>query len=200
MTISTYSTYQDEELLVFLRGSDSAAFTEIYNRYHKPVYKYLISLVKVPQLTEDLLHEVFLKLWENREKIEIRESFSGYLFRICHNKAADMIRKIAGERSLKMALLLHYQGFTPDEYRSREELQRFDNLVEQALDSLSPQRRKVYELCRRQEKSYQEVAAELGISTNTVKEHMAKALSTLRNFLEEKGKFTFALLLLEKFL
>ncbi len=172
----------------FLREGEQAAFTEIYRRYNKQVYRYLISLVKMAYLAEDLVHEVFLKLWEARERLEIRDNFSGYLFRICHNKAYDAMVKIARERDLQAELLNHYPLFPSGETHTLEELQEMDNLVEQALSSLPPQRRKVYELCKRQGKSYQEAATELGITVQTVKDHMKKALAALRVFLQNKGK------------
>jgi RNA polymerase sigma-70 factor (ECF subfamily) len=160
----------------------------------------LLALVKSPEMAEDLVHEIFLKLWEIREKLEIKTNFSAYLFRICHNKAADATKKIAGERLLRSELLRYYQDFSTDEQRSQEELYQYDALAEQALDNLSPQSRKVYELCRREGKSYREVAEELHISPYTVKEHMSKALTSLRSFLREKGKIAIILVFLERFL
>ena len=198
MGINSYSTYSDSELLVFLRNGDKMAFAELYNRYHKPVYRYLISLVKVPEIAEDLVHEIFLKLWDIREKLEIKENFRGYLFWMCHNKAADTTKKIAGERLLKDQLLHYYQSLTTIEGHTPEQLQHYDNLVEEALNSLSPQRRKVYELCKRQGKGYQEAANELQISTHTVKEHMSYALAALREFLRQRGEFSLAMLLLSQ--
>ncbi len=65
--------------------------------------------------------------------------------------------------------------------------------MEEAIGSLPPQRRKVYELCKGQGKTYQQAAAELGISAHTVKEHMTKALSDLRIFFQKKGKWTLLL-------
>jgi RNA polymerase sigma-70 factor (family 1) len=193
MGINSYSTYSDSELLVFLRDGDKMAFAEFYNRYHKPVYRYLISLVKVPEIAEDLVHEIFLKLWDIRLKLEIKENFKGYLFWMCHNKAADTTKKIAGERILKNQLLLHYyHTLSTVETHTLEQLQRYDNLIDEALNSLSPQRRKVYELCKKQGKSYQEAANELQISTHTVKEHMSYALSALRDFLRQNGEFSLA--------
>lgn len=192
MGINSYSTYSDSELLVFLRDGDKMAFAEFYNRYHKPVYRYLISLVKVPEIAEDLVHEIFLKLWDIRQKLEIKENFKGYLFWMCHNKAADTTKKIAGERILKNQLLHYYQTLSTVETHTLEQLQRYDNLIEEALNSLSPQRRKVYELCKKQGKSYQEAANELQISTHTVKEHMSYALSALRDFLRQNGEFSLA--------
>jgi RNA polymerase sigma-70 factor (family 1) len=200
MGISSWSTYTDGELLVFLRDGDKMAFAEIYNRYHKPVYRYLISLVKVPEIAEDLVHEIFLKLWDLRQKLEIKENFKGYLFWMCHNKAADTTKKIAGERMLKDALLFHYyQNIFNVEDQTPEQQQRYDELIEEALNSLSPQRRKVFELCKKQGKSYQQVADELQISTNTVKEHISYALASLRDFFRQRGEFSIVLMMISKF-
>jgi RNA polymerase sigma-70 factor (ECF subfamily) len=138
------------------------------------------------------VHEIFLKLWDIRQKLEIKENFKGYLFWMCHNKAADTTKKIAGERILKDQLLHYYQALSTVETHTLEQLQRYDNLIEEALNSLSPQRRKVYELCKKQGKSYQEAANELQISTHTVKEHMSYALSALRDFLRQNGEFSLA--------
>ena len=129
-----------------------------------------------------------MKLWEARERLEIRDHFAGYLFRIGHNQACDAMLKISRERDLHVELLAHYPLFPTGESRSPKELQELDDLVEQALDILPPQRRRVYELCRLQGKSYQETASELGITVHTVKEHMKKALAALRIFLQNKGK------------
>lgn len=195
-----YSTYDDNMLVSLLKTGNEGAFTEIYNRFHQPVYGYLLSLVKSTVMAEDLVNEIFLKLWEIREKLEIKTNFSAYLFRICHNQAADATKKIAGERLLRAELLRHYQEFSSVEQWSPKELYQYDALAEQALDSLSPQSRKVYELCRREGKSYREVAEELHISPYTVKEHMSKALTTLRSFLREKGEIAVIFILLEKIL
>jgi RNA polymerase sigma-70 factor (family 1) len=200
MEINSWSTYTDSELLVFLREGDKMAFAEFYNRYHKSVYRYLISLVKVPEIAEDLVHEIFLKLWDIRQKLEIKENFKGYLFWMCHNKAADTTKKLAGERMLKDELLFHYYQNFFVENHTPEQQQRYDDLIEEALNSLSPQRRKVFELCKKQGKTYQQVADELQISTHTVKEHMSYALAALRDFFRQKGEFSIVLLLIEFFL
>jgi len=196
----TYSTYDESMLLSLLKKGDEGAFTEIFNRFHRPIYGYLLSLVKSPEMAEDLVGEIFLKLWEIREKLEIRISFSSYIFRICHNKAADAKKKIAGEHKLRAELFRNYQDFCSVAPLSQKELYQYDLLEDQAFSSLSPQSRRVYELCRMQGKSYWEVAEKLQISPYTVKEHMSRALAHLRSFLKEKGKIALILILLEKIL
>ncbi len=198
--INSYSLYGDGELVAFLRKGDKLAFEEIYNRYRQPAYRYLITLLKDPEFAKDLIHEVFIKVWDIRGKLEIKDNFKGYLFRICHNKAVDFIKKAAEEHFLKDRLLHCYQGFFIEETPSVKDFEHFDNLIDEALNTLSPARRKVYELCKYQGKSHQEVAEELQISPNTVKEHMSKALASLRAFIEQRRQLIIILLLFQIFL
>jgi RNA polymerase sigma-70 factor (family 1) len=142
-------------------------------------------MVKVPEFTEDLVHEIFIKLWEIREKLEIKVNFQAYIFRVAHNKAIDEIRKMANDRRLRAELSYKYQELTDTQNESLSQLNHYDKMVEEALDSLTPQRRKVYELCRIQGKTYQDAADELNITHNTVKEHMSKAMASLRHFLAD---------------
>ena len=107
----------------------------------------------------------------------------------------DETRKTAQDRNLKAALIYKYQELSTAQTESLHTLKHYDKLVEEALDTLSPQRRKVYELCRLQGKSYKEAAAELNISTNTVKEHLTKGMAALRFFLRNRGELTLLVIL-----
>jgi RNA polymerase sigma factor (sigma-70 family) len=106
----------------------------------------LISLVKIPALAEDLTHEVFLKVWEVREKLKINENVAGYLFRMAHNKAVDGLQRIVGERTFKDELLKVYQISYGNVHHSQKQWEQLDKLIDQALDSLPPQRRMNWEL------------------------------------------------------
>ncbi len=187
MSTKNYSTYTDEELIDFLRESDSLAFAEMYRRYYKDIYHYLMVLIKLPDVAEDLTHEIFLKIWDVRKKINITNNFKGYLFRVCHNKAVDENKKVAANLNLRDQLLYHYKASEMPEDTTAGQLVQYDKLVEEALNSISPQRRKVFEMCKKHNKSYAEVADELNISINTVKVHISKTLSLLRDFILQKG-------------
>lgn len=199
MGTSSNSVYDEEQLLGFLRTGDSAAFAELYHRYRNEVYGYGLTLVKVPEIAEDLVQDVFVKIWDVHHKLEIKQNFRSYLFRVCHNRAIDINKEIARKRHLLDQLIYHYQFLPEADPISAEELQRYDELVVEALDSLTPVRRMVYDLCKVEKKSYEEAARELGISPNTVKAHMSKILSLLRDYFRQHGKITIVLLLLEDF-
>jgi len=181
-----YTTYSDDQLLLLLAGSDQQAFTELYHRYHAGIYNYQLSFVKIPSISEDLTQEVFLKIWKARQRLQIHTSFAAYIYRASRNTAIDFMKKIAADRELRNEIILHMQSCFPDSGNSQLQVKEYRYLYKQAIDSLSKQQRTVFLLCREEGKTYEEVAGLLGISRQTVKEHMAKSLRSLRNFLSEK--------------
>src|SRR5262245_56119873 len=138
-----------------LRNNDSQAFGAIYNRNYRDVYRYLLVLVKVSEIAEDITHEVFLKVWELRNRLTIERSRKSYLLRADHNKAIDTMRKTATETTLMKQLLHYYKEAAVTENFSEAVQQQYDALVEEALNSLTPQRKKIYEMSKKEKKSYE---------------------------------------------
>lgn len=186
--MNSYGTYTDEQLLLMLSGDDQQAFTELYNRYHTGIYNYQSAFVKIPSIAEDLTQEVFLKIWEARRRMEIHTSFTAYIFRISRNVAIDSIKKISADRQLRNEVMHNMQSSFPENGISKLQAKEVHSLYNQAVDSLSRQRKAVYVLCREEGKTYEEAAKLLGISRHTVKEHMTESLRSLRHFLSEKAK------------
>lgn len=181
-----HSTYTDEQLLQLLSESDQDAFTTLYDRYHVGIYRYQLTFVKIPSIAEDLTQEVFLKIWEARQRFKIHTAFAPYLFRISHNTAIDFLKSIAADQKLRHEIIAHVQLTVPESSSSQLINKEYQHLYQEAIGSLSKQGRTVFLLCREEDKTYEEVANILGISHHTVKEHMAKSLRSLRNFLSRK--------------
>lgn len=192
----------DSELVDRLKQGDNTAFTQLYDQYHRAVYFYILDYVKAPQVAEDLVHDVFMKIWEIREGLTITTSFSSYLYRICHNKAIDALQKIAKDEKLRQEVLQWIEPQLQEKERNLQEHRAvyYERIYQEAISALSPQRQRVFLLCREQGKTYEEAAAELGISRNTVKEHMGEALHFLRNYLLKKGELAFVMIILGKIL
>src|SRR5689334_19384443 len=104
--MSLHDNYTDDHLFQLLSESDQLAFTELYNRYHAGIYRYLLTFVKIPSISEDLTQEVFLKIWEARYRIKIHSSFAAYLFRSSRNTAIDFLKKVAVDRKLINEIIL----------------------------------------------------------------------------------------------
>lgn len=178
-----------------IRG-DELAFSSIYRHYHSSLYIYLLRFCKVPSLAEDLVHDVFLKIWEIRERINPQLSFSGYLYRIARNHVFKTIAKLATDEQMRGELFLqlsqHDAGLTDLTIRSRE----YDRLFQEALSRMTSQRLNVFRLCRQEGKTYDEAAAILGISRDTVKKHMVLSMRFIQDYIFRHGDILVATYLL----
>ena len=177
------------------------AFEELYRRYHPGIYSYLLKFSKAATVTEDLVHDVFLKIWEGREKIAIRSSFSAYLYITARNRAMDYIRRMSLSTAWQDEMI-HRMSLDRAAEVTTDDLQwrAYCTLLENAITTLSPQKRQAFILCRQLGKSYEETAAIMGISRNTLKEHLIIATRSIRQYLAEHGDITICLLLAEPFL
>ncbi len=190
-------SHTEARLLNELKKGSEAAFTQLYDRYHRGIYAYLLGFVKLPPLAEDLVHEVFMKIWEARERMEITTSFSAYLYRISHNKAIDALKKIAKDAMLRQEVLEWMDPCITEPGNDR--LNRYEALYHDAVAALTPQRQKIFILCKEKGKTYEEAALELGISRNTVKEHMVQSLRFLRAYFAEREQLTLLIVALGGF-
>ena len=197
--INKFSSYSDRELLAMLKQSDADAYAEIYDRYSNDLFAYAVTLVKLKQLAEDIVHDVFIKLWDIRGKINIEKDFRGYLFRSCHNRSCDVNKAVAKNRMLLDELIHYFQPAADPDQELSKAARDYVDLLKEALDTLTPQRRRIYEMCKFEKKNYVTVARELHISPNTVKNHMVQILAALRAYFRERhGTGLILFLILEK--
>jgi RNA polymerase sigma-70 factor (ECF subfamily) len=172
---------------------DQAALAAIYQRYSAGIYQFVLRFVKLPDLAEDLVHDVFLKVWDSRARIDPDQSFSGYLYRIARNHVFKTVRQIAADRELRNRVLQELDTQPAEASRQTAEYERLFGL---ALSSLPQQRRNVFRLCREEGKTYAETAALLGISRNAVKKHMVLSMRAIHEFMVRNGDVTMVALLL----
>lgn len=165
----------------FSRG-DVHAFKEIYNKSHTTLYAYIIRFVKIPAIGEDILQEVFLKIWEVRARIKSGLSFKAYLYRICRNKIYKVLKKMATDDELRLQLGSHLQNAV-NSIEMQLQWQQYETAFNTAVSKLPSQRQKVFRLCRQEGYTYEKVAQELNISRNTVKEHMVLAVRFIKEYL-----------------
>jgi len=187
--------HPEKEWLQRLREDDQTAFTQLYHLYSARLYGNLLKLVKSPEAAEELLQDIFILVWEKRHTIEIHTSFRSYLFRIGENKVYDFFRKLRLDKNM----YAHVKATASSQYTHIEEAlltQENARLLQAAVETLPPQRRQVFELCKIQGKTYQEASGLLGISVSTINDHIVKATRSIRQFMYTHGEKTGALLLL----
>lgn len=137
--------------------------------------------------TEDIVHEVFMKIWEIKDRIDPDRSFIAYMYRIARNATYKELKKRLEHYSLD---IFENEEVEPKATGSLEETfqtKEYDVLLEHAVKSLPPQRQKVFVLCRQEGKTYEEVANQLSISPYTVKEHMSLAMKSIQDYMGKKA-------------
>jgi RNA polymerase sigma-70 factor (family 1) len=175
---------QDAELVIRLQQDDVSAFDTLYWKYHQAVYRNIFKFVKEQIVTEDILQEVFAKLWEKRKDINASQSVAGWLFVISFNLSVDYVRKKMREQTIQKELL--NLDFDDDYSLDRKSIYEDQyQLLEKAIANLSPKKRKIVTLCKLEGKTYDEVAEELKISRNTVKEHLSVAMLKLNDYIQK---------------
>lgn len=187
--MSTTKDFSEQLLVSELKNGSEKAFRRLYDFYYQDIYGYSISLLKSKELAEENVQDVFLKIWLHRENINLEQSFKSFLFTIARNQAFNLLNKAANDVLLKEAVFYSSQkSHTEGDYTIRED--DCKKLKKQAIKQLSPKRKRIFKMSRKQGKTYEEISQELGISVNTVKNQMSKALESIRVFFQAHDGFT----------
>ena len=193
--MSVTSSYDEKELLLLLLNGNEQAFEKIYQLYSTRLYGNLLKLVKSEAEAQEILQDVFLKIWENRQSIDIEKSFRSYLFKIAENKVVDFFRKAARDKKRESRLIL----LATYKYLPVEDLLQSDErsvILQKAIDSLPPQRQQVFRLCKLEGKSYKQVSELLNISVSTISDHIVKATKSIRDYFENNEQALLSLLII----
>lgn len=173
------NSLEEIQLLIALKSGDRLAFEKIYHNYSAKIYLNVLRMVKSVEDAQEILQEVFVKVWDKRELIDPEQSFKSYLFQISKFTVYNFSRKINLDKKLKAYLSRENSEL----YTHIEEsiaYRESDQFILDAIEELPPQRRQIYKLCKIEGKSYAEVGRQLGISTSTINDHIVKATKFLK--------------------
>ncbi|SMG13982.1 RNA polymerase sigma-70 factor [Arenibacter troitsensis] len=191
----TKNRVEGDRLLVneLIKGNEKA-FRKLFDSYRNDLYKFSLSMVCSEEYAEEIVQDVFMKIWIKRRSLKPEMSFKSYLFTITRNKTIKFLKKAANNRKLREAVFYGKQKFVDSTDLYVRELE-LESLKQKALDKLSPRRRKIFEMSRNENKSYEEIAEELGISISTVRNQMSTSLEILRDFILKNKEIGLGLLL-----
>ena len=176
----------DEKILLQqLQHGDHTAFETLYHSYSKILYWHLNKMVKDTDLAEELLQELFVKVWHSRAKIQTELPFVNFLYLIAKQLTIDHYRRLA-----RQSRTFEYLGQHQSEAVETTEKDILGNearkLLDEAIVALPPQRRKAFELCKVDGKSYKEAAEIMGVSPFTIQNHVAKATHSIKAYFENR--------------
>lgn len=183
------------ELLARIADGDEEAFRKVYDHYRKRIFSFSLHLTESSLLADEIVQEVFLKLWLYRKKLPEVQYFSTWLHTIAKNCVFDSLKRMARECTAKSAL----SDGTVTSANSVEEIllaKENEKLLGQAISKLSSQQQIIYKLSRQHGLKYNEIADRLNISPNTVKVHIANARKIISKYLHAHSDFGLLLVFL----
>ena len=171
--------FQDEQIALRLSKRDEAAFEQVFKTHYKNLHAYAFTILKDEDEAEEMVQQVFFKLWERSEHLSFSGPIAAYLYRAVHNESLNFIKhqKVKAGHQLHVAYSMKNKTEQASPKMIRKEL---ENKFREALNELPEQCRTVFQLSRFEEMKYKEIADKLDISVKTVENHMGKALKLLR--------------------
>jgi RNA polymerase sigma-70 factor (ECF subfamily) len=169
----------DEQIALLLTKRDEAAFEQVFKTHYRNLHAYALTMLKDNDEAEEMVQQVFYKLWERSDHLSFSGSIAAYLYRAVHNETLNFIKhqNVRADYRLHVA---HSMKNKSEQVHGKWSQKELENKFREALNDLPEQCRTVFQLSRFEDLKYKEIAEKLNISVKTVENHMGKALKLLR--------------------
>jgi len=185
--MNSFSVHNEKDLLNSVAQGDEAAFTRLFEEYSDLTYGFAIAYTKTADSAEEIVQEIYLKLWLGREKLKDVQSFKDHLFIMTRNHIIDFLRKAMREKKYQQQLARHFKEVT---LTPHEELlfKESREMIAKAVATLPPQQQTIFRLRRHDGLPLEEIALKMNISRLTVRNHLNKALGAIRSQLQSHSR------------
>lgn len=175
-----YSTYSDSDLAVLLQSGNHAVYQVIYDRYWQLLYRFSRKLLQDEAAAADVVQEVFTSLWLKKDTFDLHSPLAAFLYTSTRNKVLDLVKhsKVETKYLTHLKTVISLGTPLPDQLYIDKEL--FDQ-IELEIQNLPEKMRVVFEMSRKDFKTTSQIAEELGISQQTVKNQVSNAIRILRS-------------------
>lgn len=168
-------------LVTLIAKGDEKAFRMLFERYKERFYKTAFKMIRLADQAQEIVEEVFVSIWIKREQIALAEKPENYLFTILQNSIYAALRKIVQERSHKLRISDEREN-TVDSVENQLIEKEKAAIIEGVISRLPSQQKTIYRLAKQDGMSRDEIAKELNISPNTVRNQLAAAVDSLRTW------------------
>lgn len=179
--VSSRRIVTDAEILAGLRRGDTSAFDTIFRDWYPRLVLISDRIVGERQVAEDLAQEVFLELWRRRETLALETTVHAYLLQSVRNRSLNHLRHVQVRRKSVADVVEMSGSSTPAD--AETVAGELAVAIQEAMSSLTPRCREVFQLSRERGLKYSEIATQLGVSVKAVEAQMGKALRTMREHL-----------------
>lgn len=184
--MSSSLPYNEKTLLDEVAKGNEIAFRTLYDVYFHRLSAYIFKLCKSPASTEEIVQDLFIKIWESRRSLTTVSTPEAYIFSMARNKTIDHLRRLAKETNLIRVLQAQLQA-SNNEIEENLNAEDLRCLIEEALQQLSPQKRKIFQLSRTEGLGHDEIAETMRLSKSTVKNHLSQTLQHVRQHISQKA-------------
>ena len=185
--------HNEKQLLTQVSQGDRQAFQVLYKSCYPLIQRYILLFEPSPGILDELTQDVFVRIWEKRDRLKAVESFKGYLFLVTRNVVFNFIRALKVRQKVKE---LDESSSPPVNDLENELLfKQYYEIALEAMNKLPPGRRKVLKMSIDDGLSLDEIATELSISRSGVKKQLYAATAYVRQYLQEHGEITLALII-----
>ena len=179
---ATVEILSESEIVARLKCGDRPAFEELYRRYYDRLYRFALNFIRSNENAKDIVQDVFVKLWLNRDLLDPKQSIKAYLFMSTKNRALDFLKNNGNGN-------VNFGDDESEVYSYSDPVQEvidsdFETAVREAIERLPQKCRLVFKLSRQEGLTYREIADLVGISENTVEKQIVRALKHLKKSLK----------------
>ncbi|GAA5224935.1 RNA polymerase sigma factor [Membranihabitans marinus] len=173
----------DKKLVEGLIIGNTSSFKQLYLLFERRLFHFVFSFTKSEYLSEEIVQEVFIKIWEGRRDININRSFDSYLYTMTRNLTYNYLRDSSRRKEIREELWINISNMH-HQVETEIIFSEYQDIVAEIIEKLPQQKRSIYQLSKLEGRSHSEIAELLGISKKTVKNHLWKTMDIIRNQLQ----------------
>jgi RNA polymerase sigma-70 factor (family 1) len=186
---------KDENELLLLQSvahGDKGAFEKLYEQHEGGLEKYVFFITRSREITEEIIQDIFVAIWQKREQLPALTSFRSYLYTIARNRVISYLRSLKTRYKI-VELNDTTPGNSQADTDHRVLYSQYYKMVLDAIELLPDRRREVFTLSLEEDLTLDEMAQRLGLSKSTIKQHLYSASAFVREYLQKHGNITTAL-------
>lgn len=176
------SLKNDDSLIKAMQTGDERAFRLIYDKYLSFLYHLTFRSTRQVHLSEEIVQDVFVRLWNKRDTLSPQGSLKAYLWKSCRHRIFDYWKKEAKRLAVEQEASYH-RPLTSVETENTILFTEYEGLVQEAVQRLPPRRKQIFQLCSLEGKTYEEAATQFGLTRSTVHDHMVKSIRSIKDHL-----------------
>jgi RNA polymerase sigma-70 factor, ECF subfamily len=176
------SRLKDEDLLAMLEQDSTIAFEELYVRYKGKLKTFCVFILKSETVAQDMVQEIFIKIWLNRKELNTGQSFSHYVYTLAKNQSLNELRSAKRKDLLENILLLQQEEQSTTSADTQLIFDEYQKMLEEAIAKLPDQKRRIFQMSRQEGLSHKEIAEQMGLSPHTIQTHVSDSLRFIKEY------------------